>query len=313
MDLDQLMAYAESNPSGGKGGPKGAGPAGGRGGIQDQRGEAQIGGITGKKGKIAPLPAESTDSPFYKPAYQQRPAPQQQRTAPPPQQQRTAPPPQRAPQPQRAPPPKAAPPPAQDENVLFTCKKAIAKRLIDADRELTGFIGAEDFLALLRSIAQVPVAELNRLVTHYDPLNVGSLNYFTLLSDISNQERSAGLLNDRRQTQTYAPSNDPAPQWEEDYDDGPQQPATADYRCPQLVSFLAQNVTKVFDSAPSAFHKWRGASKFLRASDFANGANRDLGLDMTVQEAQMMIDKVGGQLSVSYFVKLLGQGYNSFF
>lgn len=311
MDLDQLMAYANANPDGGRSGPSKAG--GGRGaGGQDQ---VQIGQITGKRGKVTPLPEESTDSPFYKPKYQQRPAPQKAPLPaynPPFPQQKSSPPPRAAPKPSSPSKPRAAASTSGNStaSVLLTCKRDIAQSLFDNDPEMTGFVQNDIFQTLLQNIAVVSVSEIQKLIANYDPLNVGFFNYFTLLSDISNQGSGSNSASSSIKRSSPPPAQ---AQYEEEYTTTPMPKAKGSNRLPKLSQILSQTITKVFDSGPSAFHKWRGGSKFLRAQDFANGANRDLGMDMTVQEAQMLIDRVGGEMSVSRFVILLGKGYDGKF
>jgi hypothetical protein len=67
-------------------------------------------------------------------------------------------------------------------------------------------------------------------------------------------------------------------------------------------------MTEVFESSGSCFNKWRGYARSLGPQEFVVGAKRDFKIDMTVQEAQEIIDRFSGNLTLGTFLKMVGAG-----
>jgi hypothetical protein len=63
---------------------------------------------------------------------------------------------------------------------------------------------------------------------------------------------------------------------------------------------------KAYDSGQTAWHRWRGGHATLEAEDLARNANQACKMDMTIDEAQALIQLMGGSLTLGKWVQLLG-------
>jgi hypothetical protein len=208
-------------------------------------------------------------------------------------------------------------------------RQQLALYLLEGDPDIDGFAASADVAASIRALGPCSEAELERLIGNYDPLGTGSLNYFSLLADICNQAASGASPGGSprqgargggggrppaggggapgRATVTFV--DDPPG----DDDDEPAQRASpprarpaAQDRLQTLVRTLSREVTRAYDSAQVAWQRWRGGNQTLMAEDFARNANQSCKMDMTPEEAQALIQTMGGVLTLGKFVQLLG-------
>jgi hypothetical protein len=67
-------------------------------------------------------------------------------------------------------------------------------------------------------------------------------------------------------------------------------------------------MNKVFDSSQAAYHKWRGGGRTMTAQELAAGVQRDFKIDMTVAEAQELINRFDNNMTLGNFMKMLSSG-----
>jgi len=79
----------------------------------------------------------------------------------------------------------------------------------------------------------------------------------------------------------------------------------------EIIRVISSQMDSVFSSSSACFQKWRGYDKFISANDFVRGAARDFKIDVTIDEAQEIINRYGGCLSLSNFMKMIVDGMNN--
>jgi hypothetical protein len=67
-------------------------------------------------------------------------------------------------------------------------------------------------------------------------------------------------------------------------------------------------MTDVFESSTTCYNKWRGQGRVIGPAEFVPGAKRDFKVDVTIDEAQEIIDKFAGCLTLGNFMKMVGAG-----
>ena len=82
----------------------------------------------------------------------------------------------------------------------------------------------------------------------------------------------------------------------------------AQSRADEIVKEIAAKMDTVYDSSQTCFTKWRGYSKELGPSEFVAGAKRDFQIDVTLAEADEIIRKYGGNMTLGNFMKMMGAG-----
>jgi hypothetical protein len=213
-------------------------------------------------------------------------------------------------------PPRANPPRrrgASLSEVLASQRAAVGRDLIALDPGFTGFVSTFDFELIVQRVGSVDPAEVQRLAAAYDPRGAGSFNYFTLLSDVCNQLADEPPLR--------AP--DPRAQFADPFEMPPAQrrraeaPPPAAYageprprasRADEIIRTIASRMTEVFDSSGNCFNKWRGYARTVGPTEFVAGAKRDFNIEMTLEEAQEIIDRFSGTLTLGTFLKMVGAG-----
>lgn len=223
--------------------------------------------------------------------------------------------------------------------ILVRCKQQIANALLDHDPTVSGFISSYDFEGIIQRISLVNSADVARLIASYDPENTGIFNYFTLLSDLCNQigpDPGMSRAPPRRyeapppiDDYQMSPPRARAPP-ADDYqmspprarappvDDYPQRGVTrqvvddyypqAQSRADEIVKEIAAKMDTVYDSSQTCFNKWRGYAKELGPNEFVAGARRDFQIEVTPQDAEEIIRKFGGNMTLGNFMKMMGAG-----
>jgi hypothetical protein len=79
-------------------------------------------------------------------------------------------------------------------------------------------------------------------------------------------------------------------------------------RSDEIIRTLASRMTEVFGSSANCFNKWRGYARTVGPQEFVTGAKRDFNLDVSLAEAQEIIDKFSGTLTLGTFSKMVGAG-----
>jgi hypothetical protein len=223
-----------------------------------------------------------------------------------------------------APPPRAAPPrrrTASLSDILSNQRATVGRDLIALDPGFTGFISTFDFELVIQRLGPVESSEIQRLLAPYDPRNTGSFNYFTLLSDICNQLADEPPLrapepraqyaapdpfeipNAQPRRRTEPPARSAAPPAA--YADQPRPRAS---RADEIIQTIAGRMTEVFGSSGNCFNKWRGYARTVGPQEFVAGAKRDFNIDMTTADAQEIIDRFSGTLTLGTFSKMVGAG-----
>jgi hypothetical protein len=182
-------------------------------------------------------------------------------------------------------------------DVLQAHRQEVVTGLLDLDPRVTGFISADEFEYIVQRIALVNSADIGGVVARYDRAGSGSFNYFTLLSDLCNQAAEPEPQPVRRppdpRPQTALP---PTPK-----------PLTAS-RADEIITVIATRMTDVFESSSTCYNKWRGQARVIGPKEFVAGAKRDFNVDVTVEEAQEIIDRFSGSLTLGNFMKMVGAG-----
>jgi hypothetical protein len=217
--------------------------------------------------------------------------------------------------------------------VLATYKLHICNALLATDPTVTGFCSSWEFESIIQRLSSVNSAEVRLFLGIYDPLGTGRFNYFSLLADICNQvakeEKARAQLSYESfinrpldplpgQESLFLPPA-PAPAAPIPAHPAPTRPFAQTHqphtipvvpsRADEFVQKISLKMEQVFGSSQSCYQKWRGYSGSLGAQQLMAGANRDFGLDMTVEEAQEIVDRYGsGTLTPGTFQKMLGAG-----
>ena len=79
-------------------------------------------------------------------------------------------------------------------------------------------------------------------------------------------------------------------------------------RVDDIVKEIAAKMDSVYDSSQTCFNKWRGYAKSIGPNEFVAGARRDFKIDVTPQEADEIIRKFGGNMTLGNFMKMMGAG-----
>jgi hypothetical protein len=205
--------------------------------------------------------------------------------------------------------------------LLVHGRRQLVAALLEGDPEVDGFAAAADVAAAIAALGACSEQEVARLIGNYDPLGTGTLNYFSLMADICHQASGAvqsaparhngrlgtALPRGGARPPPSAPATVTFADDEDDEDDSPpSQKVGNQERLQGLIKTLSREVTRAYDSAQVAWQRWRGGSQTLMADDFARNANQACKMDMTAEEAQALIQMMGGTLTLGKFVQLLG-------
>jgi hypothetical protein len=201
--------------------------------------------------------------------------------------------------------PPAPPPRARGQSitdVLQAHRQEVVTGLLDLDPRVTGFISGDEFEYIVQRIALVNSADIGGMVARYDRSGSGSFNYFTLLSDLCNQAAAPEGQSPRR-----PPDLPPQPAPPPLVQAARPRAATAS-RADEIIATIATRMTDVFESSSTCYNKWRGQARVIGADEFVTGAKRDFKVDVTIQEAQEIIDRFSGCLTLGNFMKMVGAG-----
>jgi hypothetical protein len=215
--------------------------------------------------------------------------------------------------------------------ILTNHIREIGNGLLSLDHEFTGFVSINDFEIIIQMIDNVDENEMRRLIARYDARNTGIFNYFMLLTDICNQRAATSLVANQSSQQIgfneYArqPSVETVRRHSEveiDFaKDCPmigRSPASAPVlaarsltkrpsRTNEIIQTIATRMTEVFESSAKCFNKWRGQAAFVGPDEFVIGAKRDFKIEITIDEAQEIIDRFGTH-TLGGFLKMVGAG-----
>jgi hypothetical protein len=153
----------------------------------------------------------------------------------------------------------------------------VGRGILERDGELSGFISVGDFERVVRIVSNADSSDVDRLVAGYDRSGSGRFNYFRLLADLyDGTEPSDGLPH----------------------------PSRAD----GIVRTIAEKMGDVYDSSNTCFHRWRGESPSVGPEEFAGGARRDFGVEVSRADAREIVGRFGGRLTLGSFLRLLASG-----
>lgn len=76
----------------------------------------------------------------------------------------------------------------------------------------------------------------------------------------------------------------------------------------KLVSLISEHVYQNYPNGKSCYLKWRGIHSGIEAEDLRNGLARDSKILITIEDANKIISKYGGPLSLSTFSRMLSDG-----
>lgn len=75
-----------------------------------------------------------------------------------------------------------------------------------------------------------------------------------------------------------------------------------------VLATISQKVTEGMGNSSAAFNKWRGYNTKLTAADLCKGLQRDCGYSAPYDVVQEIMDRYGGDLNLTSFVRLMGDG-----
>ena len=76
----------------------------------------------------------------------------------------------------------------------------------------------------------------------------------------------------------------------------------------QLVEVIAKQVSRVSRGSKQCYTKWRGTNDLLDANDIRDGLARDANILVPLRDLQLIVSHYGGPMSMSTFVRMLGDG-----
>lgn len=76
----------------------------------------------------------------------------------------------------------------------------------------------------------------------------------------------------------------------------------------ELLSFISKQVSKYFKGGKSAFSRWRGGGDYLDVESLRNGLARDANVLIPRRDLEAVLDRYGGELNLSSFVRMLSDG-----
>jgi hypothetical protein len=76
----------------------------------------------------------------------------------------------------------------------------------------------------------------------------------------------------------------------------------------QLISLISRQVSQVSRGSKQVYNKWRGAGDFLDAASLRDGLARDANICVPLRDLQVIVTQYGGPMSMSTFVRMLGDG-----
>jgi hypothetical protein len=217
--------------------------------------------------------------------------------------------------------------------ILTNHIREIGNGLLSLDREFTGFVSINDFELILQVIDNINESEIKHLIARYDTRNTGIFNYFMLLADICNRRTTISLgMNQFSQQIGFdehvrQPSIETIRRHSEvgiDFTKNdlmigrPHASAPAPVlgvgtfmkrpsRTNEIVQTIATRMTDVFESSAKCFNKWRGQAPSIGPYEFMTGAKRDFKIEVTIDEAQEIINQFG-ILTLGGFLKMIGAG-----
>jgi hypothetical protein len=235
------------------------------------------------------------------------------------------------PSPRRSPSPRRNPPRRRAQtlsDILTNHRRQIGNDLLELDPSFTGFVSVFDFELIIQRIDSIDSAEIQRFLSSYDTRNTGSFNYFTLLSDLCNESIEDDPIPNIRKgaeppLRQYNPDppgrqynmDPPArqsyaePDFVDDFPVVPQRsPRKESSRSNEIIRTISSRMTEVFESSAACFNKWRGYGRTVGPQEFVTGAKRDFNIDLTMAEAQEIIDKFSGPWTLGTFLKMIGAG-----
>jgi hypothetical protein len=79
----------------------------------------------------------------------------------------------------------------------------------------------------------------------------------------------------------------------------------------QILELIGKHVSRIARSSKQVYAKWKGSHDFLSADDIRDGLARDADVVIPLRDLQVIVSQYGGPLSLSSFVRLLGDGAKS--
>ncbi|OHS98199.1 hypothetical protein TRFO_09080 [Tritrichomonas foetus] len=76
----------------------------------------------------------------------------------------------------------------------------------------------------------------------------------------------------------------------------------------KLISMISEHVYNAYPNSKTCYHKWRGMHNGLEAGDLRDGLAKDGKILISLDDAQKIISKYGGPLTLSTFARLLSDG-----
>jgi hypothetical protein len=76
----------------------------------------------------------------------------------------------------------------------------------------------------------------------------------------------------------------------------------------QLIDLIGKHVSRIARSSKQVYAKWKGPHDLLTAEDIRDGLARDADVIIPLRDTQVIVSQYGGPLSLSSFVRLLGDG-----
>jgi hypothetical protein len=197
----------------------------------------------------------------------------------------------------------------------------IVNDLLTIDRQLTGFISVSDFELMIQAIDLVNSNEIQCFVSSYDPRNCGTFNYFNMLGDMCNQRTNSTNRTQLETMNRQSYVQQPRQQSFVEHTSIPDQFLQPKEQVPQrsgcsvneIIQTIATRMTTNFDSSARCFNKWRGHASSIDAQQFADCANRDFKINMTVDDARDVIRRFSttGTFTLGTFLKMIGAGADS--
>lgn len=76
----------------------------------------------------------------------------------------------------------------------------------------------------------------------------------------------------------------------------------------EVLAKISAKVTEGMGNSSAAFNKWRGYNTKLNATDLCKGLQRDCDYSAPLDVVQEILDRYGGELTLTNFVRLMGDG-----
>lgn len=217
---------------------------------------------------------------------------------------------------------------------LLDNKSQIAQMLISHDPNCDGYVPSTTFKSIVVSIRpNVNQGDFAQIIDTYSLADSGYINYFLMLGDLVAQLPPPTSYDAKPQFRRA-----PQPTFPEEPVAQPQRRVRQEPGGPDLLNFdppmqqqpqqrfvqpsqdnrggnlqalmanLSKRIGEQFDSGTGCFQRWRGYSERIGVQELMNGARKDIGIDLSADEAQSIINSLGGPLNLGSFMKLLNIG-----